>query len=258
MVNSAQRYAVLEDEPACRLPICFLVDRSFSMNVVKGGERTGETVRKDGKTYEKVRNGQNPRIKSLNDAITGYIADIQSDARAKASVEMSVVGFGEKTSLVRDFLPIDDSLKNIDIDANENKTNLGSALKTGLELLDRRKKDYNDYGIHYFQPQLVILTDGEATDINECNLVAKEIQDRMNSNKLVCLPFLIGTDEGKAILSKFGPGGEVFRVESVNLLALFRYLSQSHKQASHSSGMERTVAETVAELKRGIKSISDI
>ncbi len=231
MAKKIDRYKVLQADATSRLPVIFLVDRSFSMRRSSGGTPTGETMEKDGKIW-KIMTGGTMIIETLMEGLKRYAADIRGNTRASACVELCIVSFGDKTEIIQDFQPIEADPP--DIDPNDANTNLGTAVKVALQLLARRKAEYKDYAIDYFQPQLVIFTDGMATDADECAVMAKEVQNLMNSNKLLCLPFLIGTEEGRQILSMFGPANEVFTLDEVRLLDLFKVLSASAVNVSNS------------------------
>ncbi len=258
MSHLDKRYLVLEEEPAARLPVCLLIDKSWSMNVVTGGIPTGEKVIRDNKEYVIVDGGTDRRMDALLSAVGVFCSDIRRDTRAKASVELAIVSFGDNVVVERDFMPIDESLENFAIEANGNNTPLGLAVDRGLQLLDRRKEDYNEYGIAYYQPQLVILTDGEATDSDKCTQVAKDVQSRMSNGKLLSLPFLVGSSDETQQLRKFGPKNEVFQVAEASLASLFKYLSQSAIQGSRSNagGTEsHTIQQMLDGLRNAVKRI---
>ncbi|MBL8814107.1 MAG: VWA domain-containing protein [Planctomycetaceae bacterium] len=229
------RYQTLDSDPSPRLPVCFLIDCSFSMQVVQGGTRTGERVARDGNIYDVVKGGSSPRITEVIRGFEGFINDILNDTRAKSSVEIAIVTFSNKVAIERDFGPVDTGLKSLQFNAMGDGTRLGLAVKTGLQMLDRRKEDYSEYSISYYQPQLIILTDGEATDKEVCSEQARHVQQRMQKGKLISLPFLIGDEKEAGALRDFSPDQELLRIDGVNLVALFRFLSQSAIQQSRST-----------------------
>ena len=168
--NSFDRLGVFRTNPGPRLPVTILVDSSFSMNGVTGGEPTGgEQFFKDGKMWTPVKGGET-RMKRALSAIKSFAEEIQADRRAFSAVEMSVVSFDTNVKIEQDFEPVSDRTKNLPIHVGKgDETNLGRGVKTALALLNRRKKEYSDQEIQYYQPQLIILTDGAATDPDICN-----------------------------------------------------------------------------------------
>lgn len=226
MPPKMDRYRILEVNPTKRLPVCFLIDTSFSMRTVKGGKAVGATIVKDGRTYQPVEGHGPMRIETLMNGVNQYISEIENNTKAYSSVELAIVSFGDNARVVRDFAPVN-SKEVLSIEANDNNTYLGSAVKNACQLLARRKQEYKNSSVGYFQPQLVIFTDGCATDTNVCSEVAQEVQRLMSKSDLFCLPFLIGTEEGRQVLSLFGPSNDVFTLDEVNILEVLRYLSQS-------------------------------
>ena len=87
--NTEDRFQVFRTNPGPRLPVTILVDSSFSMNGVTGGEPTGgEKFFKDGKMWTPVKGGET-RMKRALTAIKSFAEEIQADRRAFSAVEMS-------------------------------------------------------------------------------------------------------------------------------------------------------------------------
>ena len=158
------------------------------MRVVSGGTPTGETIVKDGRTFSIVNGGTNQLIETLLAGVGSFARDILADSRALASVEMAIISFGDSVRIERDFMAVDSSLSSFSIEAIDDGTRLGQAVRTALELLDRRKGEYKEFGIKPFQPQIVILTDGCATDPDVCKRAGIEVQQRMKDQKLRRMP----------------------------------------------------------------------
>ncbi|MBL8870787.1 MAG: hypothetical protein JNK90_13400 [Planctomycetaceae bacterium] len=260
MTKKSDRYKVLEVNPTKRLPVCFLIDKSFSMRAVTGGKRTGRKYVKDGQEWEEVEDAGPMRIDILLNGVRQYVRDIQSNNKAYSSVELSIISFGDNVEIVRQFSQVDSS-ENISIVAGDDNTFLGKAVRSACQLLAMRKEDYKSRSVGYFQPQLVIFTDGCATDTNVCQEVAKEVQTLMQNTDLFCLPFLIGTDEGKSVLSLFGPKHEVFSLHDVNLTDLFQYLSASTislstSQAGSSNEIYEKILKDIRNKKKDWRDIS--
>jgi uncharacterized protein YegL len=255
--TNTDRYQVLQSDATTRLPVIFLIDQSFSMRMTFGGTPTGETVEKDGKTWHYAEGGK-MLITTLLEGIKKYAEEIRGDTRASVCVELCVLSFGDNTHIIQDFQPI--STETIDIDPNDANTNLGRAVKVAIQLLQRRKSEYTGYGIDCYQPQLVIFTDGMATDIGECKSIAAEVQTLMKAGKLVCVPFLIGTEEGAQVLSMFGPENEVFALDTQALLEVLKFLSGSaiavsKSQAGDSGEETKKMLEALRKKAKDWKTI---
>lgn len=249
------RYTILEDEPSPRIPICILVDKSDSMNAVTGGTPTGKTQESDGQTWSIVEGGTDKRIKTLLAGVSEYTSDILSDHRTKMSAEIAIVSFGSDVEICRDFEPADDSLKNFSIVAKDDDTQLGHAVSAALELIDRRKSDYQEYSITYYQPQIFIMTDGLASDLEQCEIASKEVQNRIREKKLVSFPFMIGDDvAGVDTLKTFAFEDNVFKVDAVNIVQLLKFLSMSTIRTSQTTAgvdEDESYRQMYEELKSG-------
>lgn len=261
IMSRTDRYQCLEDEPCARLPVCFLVDQSYSMRVVNGGTPTGKTINRDGRTFNLVTGGEPPRIDQLLVAMRNFVKEIADEPRAKAAVDLAVASFGDSVTVVRDFAPVDSTTSNMSIVANDNATRLGMGVKVALQLLDRRKKEYKAQNVGYYQPQLVILTDGVASDPAVCAEVADSVRTRMARKNLICLPFLIGDETDVGPLQLFGSAGEFFRIAGSKLVPLFHYLSRSAIQVSSSTeggDEEVPVEQILAGIRKLTVSVSQL
>ena len=116
-----------------RLPICFCLDTSGSMM-------------------------GNP-IKQLNMGLSNFIASIKANDDTKAATDIAIVTFGSSVEIVMPFGKIkDEGLP--EISASTTLTPIGEGILTSLELLNARKEGYKELGIKYYQPWLVVITDG--------------------------------------------------------------------------------------------------
>ena len=58
---------------------------------------------------------------------------------------------------------------------------MGEAVNLGLDLLEKRKNDYKSKGVGYYQPWLVLMTDGAPNgDYNELHRAINRIADMVN------------------------------------------------------------------------------
>lgn len=119
-----------------RLPICFCLDVSGSM--------------------------QGDRIASLNNALKIYFSTIAVNADAVASVDVAIVTYGGYVDVLQKFSPIN-SIKEVPevVVRPRSFTPMGEGILTSLKLLELRKQGYKDRGMKYYQPWLVLITDGK-------------------------------------------------------------------------------------------------
>ena len=128
--------------------------------IVRGEtKKTGRTKVEDGKTWNIVTGGVSA-IDDLNAGIDQFLKAIREDEIAAYSAEICLITFGgEKAEIVSDFDTVDKYTKKISLSA-KGDTYMGEAVNMALDCLENRKQAYKYKGIDYYQPWLVIMTDG--------------------------------------------------------------------------------------------------
>lgn len=194
-----------------RLPICFCLDTSGSM----------EAPTESGKT----------RIEELNEAFTKFISAMKQNEEVNSSADIAMVTFGGNAEILKNFGPLS-SQDTPKINARSRSlTPMGEAIQVALKLLEIRKKGYKDKGVKYFQPWLVVLTDGEPEGKDAIENMEKAIAQATElekDNKLVIFNIGIGDDANLDILKKLSVKREnPISVGETNLDELFTFLGSS-------------------------------
>lgn len=109
---------------------------------------------------------------------------------------------------------------------------MGSAVNLALDLLDARKKEYSSAGIDYYQPWLVLMTDGQPTDSID-SAVQRSVQ-LLETKKLTIFPIGIGASADMAVLGRFSPKRTPLRLKGLNFRTFFEWLSKSVSRVSQS------------------------
>jgi uncharacterized protein YegL len=193
--------------PTTRLPVCLCLDTSGSMA------------------------GQS--ISELNKGIQYFFDAIQDDEVAKYSVELSIVAFDSNATKLLDFANID--RQSVPILTANGSTSMGKGVELALNLLEERKKEYSSKGVDYYQPWLVLMTDGEPTD--DTSNAANRVQTLASNKKLTVFAVAIGNQANKKVLSQFSTlkDNMVLKVTSAEYFReFFEWLSQSASVASQS------------------------
>lgn len=203
----------LADNPTTRVPICILLDTSHSM--------------------------YGDPIEELNRGFQLFIEELQSDELTLYSADISVITFGGHVNLIKDFGPLE-GFTTGKFSAN-GTTPMGHAVEQGLELLSKRKDQYKDQMIEYFQPWLVLMTDGCPTD--EYLNAANNVCELVNNRKLVVFPVGIG-DFDFDILKMFSPNKDPLKLKGLKFTPFFKWLSASVSQMSQSMPGEKIPINT--------------
>ena len=190
--------------PNPRVPICIALDVSGSM---------------DGKKIDELNRGVNIFLKTIfEDEITRYSADI------------AILTFGGTVEKVLDFGDVED-IKLPKFFAGGG-TPMGEATLEALNMLEDRKKQYKKNAVTYWQPWLVIMTDGAATDPDKVEVAAEKTCELITNKKLTLFSIAIepATSED---LKKFC--GRIAPLDGVKFKEFFVWLSQSVAVVSESS-----------------------
>lgn len=217
-----------------RLPICFCLDTSGSMIAPTASGKT--------------------RMAELNDAFSKFITAMKANDEVSSSADIAMITFGGQAGILQNFSPI----ANLDVPTIEVKarslTPMGEAIQVALKLLEIRKDGYKQKGIEYYQPWLVVLTDGEPEGknaIDEMNKAIQQTTELESQNKLVVFNIGIGDDVNLDVLKKLSVKREnPISVGETNLDEVFEFLGKSSDTAV--SGDENTdVLYGKEELKKG-------
>ena len=224
----------LADNPSDRLPICLCVDTSSSMNTVVRGETrdTGRTVQVEGRTLHVVEGGES-RISDVNTGLREFYRSIMDDDMAIDIVELSVVSFDDEARCALDFIGMEKQtgLADIVLKAQGEKTQIGQGVQLALQVLDERVREYQEAGVRYYRPWLVIMTDGEATRENSNvvlnNEAAGETRKREQDKRLVVFPVCTEDTTGESLeaFSKHKP----LKFDQTQFREFFRCLTDSAK-----------------------------
>ncbi|MDH0733204.1 VWA domain-containing protein [Pseudomonas sichuanensis] len=207
----------LVDNPTARVPICLVLDVSGSM--------AGDPIRE------------------LQAGVQMFYDAIRADEVAQYAAEISIVTFGSEAKRTVDFM----SIERQDVPAlvADGTTAMGQGVNLALDLLEVRKGDYQRAGVDYFQPWMVIMTDGEPTD--DISLASERIRALCQNKKLTVFPIAIGAAANLEKLGMLSPGRPPLRLKGLNFKEFFLWLSRSVSRASQS-----TPGETVTLDKAGI------
>ena len=191
-------YPDLVSNPEPRCPCLLLLDTSGSMN------------------------GQ--RIFQLNEGLRQFREELTSDAMAMQRVEVAVVTFGPVQ--IHSEFQTPDVFEPPHLSAGGD-TPMGSAIMTGLDMLEARKATYKQAGIAYYRPWVFLVTDGEPTD--HWQAAADRVHPGDNPERRAFSFFAVaveGADIGK-LASICSPSRPPMKLKGLSFRELFSWLSSS-------------------------------
>ena len=202
------RAADLVENPTPRVPIAICIDTSGSM----AGDK----------------------IRELIDGIGLFYDAIDQDDDAHDAAEVSVVAFNTGADLIQDFASIDRLRRDVIIMPN-GLTYLGEGVNLALDTLEKRKALYSNTGVMYFQPWLILMTDGQPNgDKHALDRAVQRVTTLVGERKLTVFPIGIGADADMKVLARFSPGRAPMRLKGLAFREFFEWLSRSVSRVSQS------------------------
>lgn len=171
-------------------------------------------------------------IRELSEGVSRFYQSVYDDEIARHSAEICIVTFGYGGIMhVADFGAIERDPK-LSFFAG-GSTPMGAAVLKALDILEKRKQQYKNSGVDYYQPWLVLMTDGAPTDhIGEAS---KRIFDMVNSKRLSVFPIGIGIDADLDKLAQLSPKRPPVRLKGLEFQKFFEWLSKSVQSVSTSA-----------------------
>ena len=245
MAKDSIRMQDLLDLPDPRVPVCLCLDTSGSMSFCDGGVDTGKRVVVEGRTCKVVTGGSKSRLQVLQQGIGEFYDAIYEDENARYAAEISVVTFNDVAQVLSDFSRVEynNVRENPPVLTAGGATALGTGVNLALDRLEQRKAEYIKRGVDYFQPWLIIMTDGDNNRAPEDLAKAQErIQKLVKEKRLSVFPFILGNETGYDTLASLSPDQEPMRIGVTQMKGLFTWLGKSIAQVSSQSlGVDTTV-----------------
>lgn len=226
--NLLLRMEDLVNNPTARVPVCLCLDVSGSMN--------------------------GSPISELNQGVQLFYDAIKEDEVAMYSAEVCIVTFGgNDAKCIEDFASLELQPTPPRLTAG-GMTPMGEAVNMALDLLEQRKKEYKDKGVDYYQPWLVLMTDGEPNgNFRELERSIQRTVELVNSKKMTVFPIGIGAKADMSTLAKYSPARPPLKLQGLKFKEFFAWLSKSVSKTSQS-----TPGESVKLDLEGIKGWGEL
>ena len=244
--NMLLRVQDLVENPTERVPICLCLDTSGSMGAVEGDcVPTGETIFEDGREWNLVTGGTS-RIDELKKGIDLFYHAIKDDEMAVYSAEICIVTFDNQARCIVDFANVERQGDVPELVA-QGDTAMGEGVNLALDLLERRKQEYKDKGVDYYQPWLVLMTDGAPNgSSSEYMRAVQRTVEMVNSKKLTVFPIAIGDETDLSALNNFSPKRPALKLQGLRFGEFFSWLSKSVSKTSQSTPGESVKLDPVS------------
>lgn len=210
----------LVNNPTPRVAVCLCLDTSGSME--------GEP------------------IDELNKGVELFFESIKEDETALYAAEIAIITFGDRgVNCIRDFasLTVEPDVPRLQASGS---TPMGEAVNLALDKLQVRKDDYKNNGVDYYQPWLVLMSDGSPNgDYSELERAKERTSKLIASKKLSVFSIGIGTSADMGELSLFSlPKRSALKLQGLKFREFFEWLSKSVARTSQSTPGENVKLDT--------------
>ena len=172
-------------------------------------------------------------IDELNAGVGQYLTEIYNDDMTRNSAETAIITFADEAECLLDFNTVD-QLALTPLEAN-GMTDMGKGLTLALDLLDKRKQQYKTVGVEYYQPILVVMSDGEPNgNPKVLKQATSRIQQMIAERKLTVIAVGIGENADMKMLNQLTRRDAV-RMNGLYFREFFAWLSRSVAEVSASN-----------------------
>lgn len=213
-------FDAMDTNPSTRLPICLCLDVSGSMA-------------DDGK------------IEELDKGVRQFLAAVAKDEEAGCAADICVVTFNSEAVCVRDFSDVD-GYDGFELETEPwGGTDMGEGMMEALDRLEERKAEYRRRGLDYYQPWLVLMSDGYANgDKDVFEEASRRTAEAAKNRKLTVFPVGIGEGASKEHLEAFASAFQPVRMTGeLRFERFFQWLSQSVSAQTRSVSSDDMVVD---------------
>lgn len=172
-------------------------------------------------------------ITELRGGVLQFLDEIRSNDLTLYSAEIGIVAFNDRAECVADFATAD-HLQPVFPEAN-GCTYMGEGIQMTLDLLDQRKQCYKKAGVDYYQPILVVMSDGKPNgDPRILREQTERIRELVNKRRLTVIAVGIGSGADMVTLEKLSPKNPPVRLSHLQFREFFAWLSMSAENVSAS------------------------
>ena len=225
----------IDTNPTTRLAVCLVLDCSPSMgtsfwigdqNIIKPPDSLS--------------------IDTLNEGIKHFLTALKNDEMIRHAIDISIITFSGEPKTVLDF----QTVENVDIpiletDKERGGTSIGSALALSLNQIEAKTKEYQETGLNYHCPWLVLVTDGHPTDHSHID-VAKLVHNQVLYRKLIVFSIGMGEDADTEVLKLLSPKSPPLQLEEIDFFSA-KYLNSLFEQTLESE-------EEISLAREGLKA----
>lgn len=182
-------------------------------------------------------------IVELARGVDQFFHAMLEEKKTKNSAEVAVVTFDSNVTVLQNFREVADicatGVPEYNFEAN-GLTFMGEAINTVLDLLEDRKQSHKKMGNSYFQPWLVLMSDGAPNgSYEELVRAQNRIHDLVMKERLTVFAVGIGESADLVTMQSLSPGRPPLKLRGLNFREFFTWLGASVKMVSNSKPGEK-------------------
>ena len=199
-----EQYESTIDNGEARIPICFCIDTSTSMNIVINDKSELKEVRgtsrsSDGNSVVTVE-PKYPwvklvtRMQELQTVFSKMLSKMRTNDILSKSAEICIVTFDLFADCYAEFTDLSRISPNSpnNIRVGRDSTNVSKGIRMALERLDRQQAMNSNAGNDFYKPVLILMSDGQATDGQDAERAREVVRQRSEDGKINVIPIGIG------------------------------------------------------------------
>jgi uncharacterized protein YegL len=224
-----------------RLPVFFCLDTSASMNTIIR-ELSSRDIRSTSSGYADGRNVNYvtgsylvTRLDELKRGLEMLYEKLMSDYLTKYSVEISIITFDDVARCHLEISNLADVniVRAKDLRTRDN-TCMGEGLNMTLDILEECLHLYQEYGVDYYIPWLIIMSDGDPNGREaEMQRAVNRIRDMVAKSNLVITALGVGESANRSDFSRLVPNNQIIMLRDAYMNKIFDNMIEQAKRKAY-------------------------
>lgn len=131
-------------------------------------------------------------IEKLNYTLKEIGQILDEDCVASGRIDLTVISFN---STVKTEMKFKSAIEYQSPEfVADGRTVLNKAIGTALDALEKRKREFREFGVFYYRPCLIVFSDWKASDLDQECVVRNRLQNEIRRKRVIFMPVGIGDD----------------------------------------------------------------
>lgn len=208
-----------------RIPICFCIDTSESMNFVTNRSNELRYIENTSRTVDGIANVTSVeplpgvtlhhRIEEVRRVLLRMINRIRYDSMLSNAAVISIVTFDRFSDCIVEFSEVSRITESMisRIRTHEDVTNASKGIHMSLERLDQFRRLNSSAGNESYKPVLVFMSDGSVNADPDAIKAGNEVRERSDNGSLNVIPIAIGNAADETWMRRLSKESHVYRME---------------------------------------------